>query len=172
MCVCARAFARMRAQSFSCVWVFAVLWAVARQAPLSMGFSRQEYWSGLPFPPPQDLPDPGIEPMSPALAGGFFFFFFLPPGKPTHMHTYAQTKQIICELKISHVMKLYWGRSPGRGHGSLFQYSCLENPMDRGAWWVTWGHRESDTTCKHDTRLWYVIETPCRQVTKIKMRKF
>ena len=47
----------------------------SRQAPLSMEFSRQEYWSGLPFPPPGDLPDPGIKPMSPAsleLAGGFF----------------------------------------------------------------------------------------------------
>ena len=45
------------------------------QAPLSVGFSRQEYWSGLPCPPPGDLPDPGIEPMSlmlPAMAGGFF----------------------------------------------------------------------------------------------------
>ena len=42
-------------------------WIVARQAPLSMGFSLQEYWSGLPFPPPGDLPDPGIEPGSPAL---------------------------------------------------------------------------------------------------------
>ena len=45
---------------------------VARQAPLSMGFSRQEYWSGLPLPSPGDLPDPGMEPMSPALAGKFF----------------------------------------------------------------------------------------------------
>ena len=45
---------------------------VAHQAPLSMGFSRQEYWSGLPCPPPGDLPDPGIEPASPSLAGGFF----------------------------------------------------------------------------------------------------
>ena len=48
---------------------------VAHQAPLSMGFSRQEYWSGLPCPSPGDLPDPGIEPVSltsPALAGGFF----------------------------------------------------------------------------------------------------
>ena len=48
---------------------------VAHQAPLSMGFSRQEYWSGLPFPSPGDLPDPGIKPESPespALAGGFF----------------------------------------------------------------------------------------------------
>ena len=42
-------------------------WTVARQAPLSVGFPRQEYWSGLPFPPPGDLPDPGIEPMPPAL---------------------------------------------------------------------------------------------------------
>ena len=44
-----------------------ILWAVACQAPLSMGFSRQEYWSGLPFLSPGDLPDPGIEPGSPAL---------------------------------------------------------------------------------------------------------
>ena len=49
------------------VRLFATLWTVARQAPLSMGFSRQEYWSGLPFPPPGDLPNPGIEPGSPAL---------------------------------------------------------------------------------------------------------
>jgi len=45
---------------------------IAHQAPLSMGFSRQEYWSGLPFLSPEDLPNPGIEPMSPELAGGFF----------------------------------------------------------------------------------------------------
>ena len=43
------------------------LWTVACQAPLSMGFSRQEYWSGLPFPSPEDLPDSGIEPRYPAL---------------------------------------------------------------------------------------------------------
>ena len=51
------------------------LWTVAHQSPQSMGFSRQEYWSGLPFPPPGDLPDSGIEPVSlvsPVLAGGFF----------------------------------------------------------------------------------------------------
>ena len=52
--------------------LFATPWTVAHQAPLSMGFSRQEYWSGLPCPPPEDLPDLGIEPTSPALAGGFF----------------------------------------------------------------------------------------------------
>ena len=54
-------------------------WTVAYQAPLSMGFSRQEYWSGLPFPSPGDLPSPGIEPVSPALAGRFFTT--VPPGK-------------------------------------------------------------------------------------------
>ena len=59
---------------FSCVQLFATLWAIALQAPLSMGFSRQEYWSGLPYRPPEDLPDPGIEPLSfasPALVGRF-----------------------------------------------------------------------------------------------------
>ena len=52
--------------------LFETPWTLARQAPLSMGISRQEYWSGLPLPSPGDLPDPGIEPASPALAGGFF----------------------------------------------------------------------------------------------------
>ena len=70
-------FSRMRAWllgHFSHVQLFMTPWIVAHQAPLSMGFFRQEYWSGLPWPPPGDLPDPGIEPisfMSPALAGGF-----------------------------------------------------------------------------------------------------
>ena len=49
---------------------FGTPWTVAHQAPLSIGFSWQEYWSGLPFPPSEDLPHPGIEPESPALAGG------------------------------------------------------------------------------------------------------
>ena len=60
---------------FSHIQLFATLWTVACWAPLSMGFSRQEYWSGLPSPPPGDLPNPRIEPTSltsPALAGGFF----------------------------------------------------------------------------------------------------
>ena len=60
---------------FSHVQLFATPWTVACQALLSMGFPRQEYWSGLPFLSPGDLPNPGVEPaslMSPALAGGFF----------------------------------------------------------------------------------------------------
>jgi len=59
----------------SCVQLFVALWTVARQAPLSMEFSRQEYWGWLPFPSPGDFPNPGIKPaslMSFPLAGGFF----------------------------------------------------------------------------------------------------
>ena len=57
----------MKVKLLSSVWLFAASWTVAHQAPLSMGFSRQEYWSGLPYPSPGDLPNPGIEPGSPAL---------------------------------------------------------------------------------------------------------
>ena len=63
---------------FSHVQLFATPWTVALQAPLSVGFSRQEYWGGLPCPPPGDLPNPGIEPASlksSALAGRFFTIY-------------------------------------------------------------------------------------------------
>ena len=59
-------------QSLSCVRFSADPWTIACQAPLSMKFSRQEYWSGLPCPPPRDLPDPGIEPVSPTLQVDFY----------------------------------------------------------------------------------------------------
>ena len=66
---------------------FATLWTVAHQAPLSTGFSRQEYWSGLPFPASGDLPDSGIEPMSPVSAILVGRFFTTEPlGKP-HLGT-------------------------------------------------------------------------------------
>ena len=70
---------------YSHVWLFVTLWAGACQFPLSMGLSRQEYWSGLPCPPPGDLPHPGIKPvslLSPALADGFFTTTLVPAGKP------------------------------------------------------------------------------------------
>ena len=73
----------MRAQLLIRVRPFATLCTVALQVPLSMGFPRREYWSGLPFPPVGDLPDPGVKAMSPAalaLAGSFFTTE--PPGKP------------------------------------------------------------------------------------------
>ena len=65
--------------------MFAAPWIVVHQAPLSTGFPRQEYWSGSPFPSPGDLPDPGTEPTSPTLAGGFFITE--PPGSPlSHLY--------------------------------------------------------------------------------------
>ena len=79
---------------FSHVLLFGTQWPVAHQVRLSMGFSSQEYWSGLPFPPLGDPPNPEIEPTSftsPALA-------------------------------------------VGEGNGTPLQYSCLENPMNGGAW--------------------------------------
>ena len=82
MCVCV----------LSRVQLFVTPWTVAHQAPRSMGFSRQEYWSGLPLPIPRDLPNTGIEPMSPALAGGFFTT--VPPGKPLRQLGYVGTKKV------------------------------------------------------------------------------
>ena len=71
------------------VWIFATPGTVAHQASLSMGFSQQEYWKGLPFPSPEDLLDPGIEPVSfasPALAGRFFTT--MPPGSSYIQYVY------------------------------------------------------------------------------------
>ena len=62
---------------------FVTPWTVARHAPLYKTFPRQEQWSGWSFPPPGDLPNPGIEPVAPALAGSFFTTE--PPGKPYHL---------------------------------------------------------------------------------------
>ena len=65
-------------QKYICLIVvshsFVTLWPTACQASLSMGFHRQEYWGGLPWPPPGDLPNPEIKPMYPLLVGGFFFY--------------------------------------------------------------------------------------------------
>ena len=74
----------MRAQALSQVQLSATPWTIAHQAPLFMGFPRQEYWSGLPLPSPGHLPDPDIEPESPALTGRFFTAE--PPGKPTLLY--------------------------------------------------------------------------------------
>ena len=88
----------MHVYMLCCVWLFATPWTVAHQPPLSMGFPRQEYWSGLPFPSTRDLPNPGIEPtslVSPAMADGLFTTE--PPGKPYYnMHEpwkYAKMKE-------------------------------------------------------------------------------
>ena len=71
---------KVKMKSLSRVHLFATPWTVAHQAPLSVGFSRQEYWSGLPFPSPGDLPDPGVEPRFPTLQADALTS--KPPGKP------------------------------------------------------------------------------------------
>ena len=71
---------KVKVKSLSCVQLFAIPWTVVYQAPPSMGCSRQEYWSGLPFPSPGDLPDLGIKPRSPALQADALPSE--PPGKP------------------------------------------------------------------------------------------
>jgi len=84
-----------------CVWLFEIPWTVVHQAPLFMGFSMQEYWSGLPFPPPVDLPKPGIEPESPAfpalqadslLLSYYIFFIF----KSLHLTSFLENKFCLC----------------------------------------------------------------------------
>ena len=74
---------KVKVKSLSCVRLFVTPWAIAYQAPPSIGFSRQEYWSGLPFPSPGDLPDSGIEPRSPALQADALTSE--PPVKPSHV---------------------------------------------------------------------------------------
>ena len=82
VCVCG---VHVHICTLSHVQLFVTPWTVARQAPLSKGFPRQEYWKRLPFPPPGELPDPGIKPaslMSPALAGRFFTNYYIQPQIP------------------------------------------------------------------------------------------
>ena len=90
---------------FSCVWVFATPWTVAHQAPLSMGFSRQKYWRGLPWPPPEDLPDPGIEPEFPCL---LHYRWILYHWATREAHTSIKNKTIILK------------RSPTTDHHNKF----------------------------------------------------
>ena len=73
-----------KVESLSPVGLFAAPWTVTYQAPLSMGFSRQEYWSGLPFPSPGNLPNPGIKPASPALQADALPSE--PPGEPLKVY--------------------------------------------------------------------------------------
>ena len=101
-----RVFKQCMVSCFSCVRLFANLGTVAFQAPLSMGFSRQEYWSGLLCPPPGDLPHSGIKLMSltsPALAGGFFITE--PPRKPRQrdQHMAWRTERVCVPIVLGDV---------------------------------------------------------------------
>ena len=117
------------------VWLLATPWTAAYQAPPSMEFSRQEYWSGLPFPPPEDLPNPGIEPASPVFP--VFEADSSPLKKPqAGLPWWLRVKASACNVgDLGSIPGL--GRYPGELNGNPLQYSCLENPMDGGAWWAT-----------------------------------
>ena len=119
----------------SCVQLFAIPWTVASWAPLSMGFPGQEYWSGLPFPLPGDLPDPGIESASlasPALASGFFttrppnkgYLSHIAPGtsnqrrlrweEASSVHTHnTHTHSLSLSLTHTFIVKPIWPESQG-----------------------------------------------------------
>ena len=85
--------------SLSGAQLFATPWIVICQAPLSMGFSRQEHWSGLPFPSPGDLPNPRTEPSSPTLAGRFFTTE--PPGKPLPLWYFGINTSFSVDIHMS-----------------------------------------------------------------------
>ena len=125
---------------FSCVWLFATLWTVAHQAPLSMGFSRQECWSGLPFPTPGDLSDPGlklmyllhwqVDPLRLHHLGSPYFsltpdclLFFEKEHKAIMCHGLRTTrKERICthqleKLHKKSVCQFGWGAAPGGASG-------------------------------------------------------
>ena len=90
-------------------------WTVARQAPLSIGFSRPEYWSGLQFSSPGDLPNPGMEPVSPAFAGRFFTTE--PPGKPKRNVSWLLTllvEKVMAPHSNTLAGKIPWTEEPGR----------------------------------------------------------
>ena len=88
----------MKVKLLSCVQLFATPWTVAYQSPQSMGFSRQEYWSGLPYPPPRDLPNPGIKLRSPTLKADSLLT--QPPGKfPSVIPRYKSMLDISSDRK-------------------------------------------------------------------------
>ena len=109
---------------FSRVWLFAMLWTVTPQAPLSMGFSRQWYWSGLPCPPPGDLPDSGTEPTCPASpALQVDSLPCEPPGKPKN----TGLGSLSLLQGIFPTQESYWGLLHCRW--ILYQLSYQGNPM-------------------------------------------
>ena len=113
-----------------CVQLFETPWTVAHQAPLSMGFPRQENWSGLPFPSPGDLPGPGIKFASPTLASGFFTSE--PPGKQTKniiINKNQGVGDIVCGLVAQLCLTLcnpLDSSPPGSSVHGIFQARILE----------------------------------------------
>ena len=108
--------------------LFASTWTVAYQAPRSMGFSRQEYCSGLPFPFPEDLPDPGMEPRSPTLQANAL------PSESSGKPKMVKNLPAIPETRI---LSLGWEDPLEEGMGTHSSTLAQRNPMDRETWWAT-----------------------------------
>ena len=107
--------------------LFVTLWTVVRQGPLSMGFSRQEYWRGLPYPSLGDFPDPRFKPVSlesPALAVGFFTT--VPRGKPTGFKQLG-TKDTTCSSLIAQLVK-----NPPAMQETLVPFLGREDLLEKG----------------------------------------
>ena len=119
-------FWNVNVKSLSCVRLFVTPWAVAYQAPLSMGFSRQQYWSGSPFPSPRDLPNPGIEPGFPALQTDAL------PSKSPGNSLPNITIMLSCPPRLIPVQT-----QTSKVFLCKYIRICLENPTGRGAWWAT-----------------------------------
>ena len=118
----------------SCVRLFATLWTVACQAPLSMEFSRQKYWSGLPFPSPRDLPDPEIEPRSPALQADS-----LPSQPPGKLKKTGKTQisdsssdPSKCLRHLAFLFPLIYTDTTWKGVLPAFHKTALANQKGRG----------------------------------------
>ena len=110
----------MKVKSLSHVWLFVTPWTVAYQTPLSMGFSRQEYWSGLPFSSPGDLPQAGIKPPSPALEGGFLTTE--PPRKSLSLLFFVKLEEWALPLLTkNHWNIIFWTRTNARALVSLWR---------------------------------------------------
>ena len=108
---------KVKVKSLSRVRLFATLWTLAHQAPLSMRFSRQEYWSGLPFPSPGNLPDPGIKPRSPALQADTLPSE--PPGKLCPLFVIPWTVVYQAFLSMGFSRQAYWNGLPFPSPGDL-----------------------------------------------------
>ena len=116
-CVCVHMVSHVR--------LFATPWTVAHQAPLSMAFLRQEYWSGLPFLSPGDLPDPGIEPG------------LLHCGQILYRLSYQGMPMVVIEMPNCYKNFIHLLSVSVAVNGTPLQYSCLESPMGRESWWDT-----------------------------------
>ena len=115
-------------QSLGGVQLFATLWTVAHKAPLSVGFSRQEYWSGQPFPSPGDLPHPGIEPRSPALQEDSLLT--KPPGKPPIIRRRTQTgKRTGDYTKAALDSQMLPSPEPGAATDHTATLQCNQDPQ-------------------------------------------